>query len=271
MQKTLQNKLKRLQQILIKMDSVLVAYSGGVDSSLLLKVAGSVLPGNVLAVTAKSPTYPDDEINQAKKIAKGLRVKHLIIKTNEFKDPNFLKNPTNRCYFCKKELFDKLTRIAKKNRINFVADGSNLDDDKDYRPGSQAIEELRVRSPLKEAKLTKGDIRNISRHLRLSTWDKPAFACLASRFPYRQRINRKNLGKVQQAEKVLKNIGIKQVRVRHHNSIARIEVLEAQIPAIVRQRKKIVERLKKIGYKYICIDLQGYRTGSLNETLKLKS
>ena len=179
----------------------------------------------------------------------------------------FFKNPPNRCYYCKKELFGKLTKIAKKHRLNFVADGSNLDDDNDYRPGSKADKELKVRSPLKDAGLTKKDIRELSKKLRLSTWVKPAFACLASRMPYNDKINKKDLQKVQKAEEVIKRLGFKQVRVRHHKNLARIEVLETEIPRIVRYCKSITKQLKRIGYNYICIDLQGYRTGSLNEVL----
>jgi uncharacterized protein len=271
MSETLQRKLKRLQNILSKMDGILIAYSGGVDSTLLLKVAKDTLSNKVLAVTAQSPTYPQDEIEQAKKIAKKFKVKHLIIKTNELKDPNFFRNPANRCYFCKKELFRKLKKIAKRYRLHCVADGSNLDDVRDYRPGSQAVKEFNVRSPLREARFTKRDIRVLSKRLSLPTWDKPNLACLASRFPYRERINISSLKKVQQAERIIKRLGIKQVRVRHHKNIARIEVPGSQISDVVKHREDILGQLKKIGYNYICVDLQGYRTGSLNEILEIKN
>jgi uncharacterized protein len=249
------------------MRSVLVAYSGGVDSSLLLKVARDILADKVLAVTAQSLTYPKDEIMEAKKLAKRLKVKHLIIKTNELKNLNFANNPFNRCYFCKKELFGKLIKIAKARRINFVVDGSNLDDDRDYRPGSKALKEFKVRSPLKEAGFSKKDIRNLSKELKLPTWNKPAFACLASRIPYRDKIDKKSLGKIQQAENLLKKLDFSQLRVRHHKNLARIEVPKTEIPKIIKYRDKLARRLKNIGYKYICLDLEGYRTGSLNEDI----
>ena len=268
MKKNLQKKLLRLRAILSKMESILIAYSGGVDSSLLLKVAKDVLARNILAVTAKSPLYPEDEIRQAKKFARKLGAKHTIINTNELKNPDFVKNPTNRCYLCKKELFEKLTKIAKKNNLNFIADGSNLDDNKDYRPGSIAAREFRVKSPLKEAKLTKQDIRELSRSFRLSTWDKPAFACLASRIPYNEKINENNLSRIKKGEQIIQKLGIKQVRLRHHKNLARIEVPQAEIANIIRQRRSFIKKIKKLGYTYVCIDLQGYRTGSFNEFLR---
>jgi len=267
MDKILQKKFKRLKDIIFKMDSILIAYSGGADSSLLLKVAKNILSDKILAVTAQSPTYPKDEINQAKKLAKSLKVKHLIIRTNELKNPDFSKNPINRCYFCKKELFAKLKKIAQARAIDFVADGSNLDDDKDYRPGAKALKEFKVRSPLKEAGLTKTDVRKLSKDLKLSTWNKPAFACLASRIPYNDKIDKKILQKIQQAEKVLEKLGFRELRVRHHNNIARIEVPKTEIIEVIDSGDKLIRRLKNIGYKYICLDLEGYRTGSLNETL----
>lgn len=267
MKKSLQDKLFRLRNILSKMKSVVVAYSGGVDSSLLLKVAKDVLGKNTLAVTAKSPLYPEDEIRQAKKIAREIGAKHVTIRTNELKNSDFVKNPSNRCYLCKKELFEELTEIAKKNNLNFIADGSNLDDNKDYRPGSLAVKEFKVRSPLKEARLTKQDIRELSKNFRLSTWDKPAFACLASRIPYNKEINKNNLSRIKKAEEIIKKLGIKQVRIRHHDNIARIEVASGDISRALRHRKILIHKIKKLGYNYICLDLQGYRTGSLNEVL----
>lgn len=268
MKRNLHKKLFRLRCILSKMKSVLIAYSGGVDSSFLLKVAKDVLAKNVLAVTAKSPLYPEDEIRQAKKLARKLGAKHIIINTNELKNPDFTKNSVNRCYLCKKELFEKLTKIAKKNSLNFISDGSNLDDNRDYRPGSLAVREFKVRSPLKEAKLTKRDIRELSKSFRLSTWNKPAFACLASRIPYHEKINENNLSKVKKGEQIIKKLGIKQVRLRHYKNLARIEVGKKELMDIIKHRKIIINKLKKLGYNYICIDLQGYRTGSLNEVLR---
>jgi len=223
-----------------------------------------------LKVQTAPVTYPQDEINQAKEFAERLKIRHLIIRTNEFKNPNFLKNPVNRCYFCKKELFGKLKKIAKRYRLNFVADGSNLDDEKDYRPGRKAIKEFKIRSPLKEAQLTKNDIRNISREMKLPMWNKPAFACLASRFPYGMKITQDNLVKIDKAESFLRRLGLTQVRVRHHNDVARIEVLKEQLPKLLKKeiREKIISKFKELGYAYVTVDLEGYKTGSMNRVLR---
>ncbi|MDP2939160.1 MAG: ATP-dependent sacrificial sulfur transferase LarE [Candidatus Omnitrophota bacterium] len=264
---TLLQKLNNLKNILRKMQSVVIAYSGGVDSSLLLKVAKDVLKENVLAVIAASETYPETEIKQAERFAKKLKAKYLIIKTDELKNPNFKRNPLNRCFFCKEELFSKLKKIAQENNLNFVVDGSNFDDLKDFRPGSEAAKKLNVRSPLKEARLTKDDIRQLSKRLGLSIWNKPSFACLSSRFPYGMKITKGNLKKIQTAEEFLRNLGFKQVRLRHHKNIARIEVPKVDLPKVLKHKKSIIENLKILGYTYICVDLEGYRSGSMNEGL----
>ncbi len=242
---TLQQKLNKLKNILSRMQSVVVAFSGGADSSLLLKVAQDTLNRRVLAVIARSETYPENEIRAAETFAKKLKVKYQIIKTEELRNPKFYRNPLNRCFFCKEELFSKLKKIASQNNLNFVADGSNFDDLRDFRPGGLAAKKLKVRSPLKEAGFTKNDIRQLSKKLGLRTWDKPSFACLSSRFPYGVEINKERLKKVQAAEQFLKNLGFRQVRLRHHNKIAIIEVLKKEITNVLRHIGQINEKLKK--------------------------
>jgi uncharacterized protein len=264
---TLLRKLNKLKNILKKMQSVVVAFSGGVDSSLLLKVAKDTLKENVLAAIARSETYPEKEINEARKLAKKLKVKCLVVKTEELENSQFNRNPINRCFFCKEELFSRLKMIARKNQLKFVADGTNLDDSKDFRPGSLAAKKLGVRSPLKEAGFTKNDIRKLSREMGLVTWDKPSFACLASRFPYGTKLTRKNLNRVKAAEQFLRNFGFVQLRLRHHKDIARIEVQKNDILKVLKHKKLIIEKLKKLGYNYACLDLEGFRTGSMNEAI----
>lgn len=266
------NKLNKLQEILKNMKSVLVAYSGGVDSTFLLKIAKDVLKENVLAVIAKSETYPEKEYQEAIKLVKKLKVKHLTITTKELLNQNFFTNPLERCYYCKKELFTKLKQIAFEKNINYVIDGANYDDIKDFRPGSKANCELEIQSPLKKSMLTKKEIRLLSQKMNLPTWDKPSFACLASRIPYGEKITKEKLEMIDQAESYLLKLNLKQVRVRHHDNIARIEVFPEEIPNFITCNiyKKIVQKFKKIGYKYITLDLEGYRTGSMNEVLKNK-
>jgi uncharacterized protein len=265
------DKVKRLKRILQRMRSVLIAYSGGADSTFLLKVAVSALGhDNVLAVTAKSPTYPASELKDARQQAKKIGARHIIIATKELGDARFAANPADRCYYCKSELFRKLKRIAKKQNIRFVIDASNKDDLADYRPGSKAKKELRVASPLQEAGLGKADIRRFSRKLGLATWDKPAMACLASRLPYGERITLDNLKKIEKAEDFLQRLGFRRVRVRCHGRVARIEAEQKDIAKLgaPNVRDKIAKRLKQLGFLYIALDLEGYRTGSLNEALQ---
>jgi uncharacterized protein len=262
------DKLEKLKKILGGMGSALIAYSGGTDSTFLLKVAGEVLTGNVLAVTAVSPTYPPQELSFCRKMSVEFDVRLKVINTDELKDKRFISNPKNRCYFCKKELFAKLVNIARENKLKFVCDASNVSDDKDFRPGNKAKEEFGIRSPLKEAGFTKEDIRRISRGLGLSSWNKPALACLASRIPYGTKITPEILNRIHKAEKFLSLLGFRQIRLRHYNGLCRIEIFDKDIPKILRKRNLIVARLKSLGYNYVTLDLQGYRTGSMNEVLR---
>ncbi len=264
------NKIEKLKDILSSLDSVLIAYSGGVDSTFLLKVAKDTLKKEkVLAVTADSPTLSGKELSSAKDMAKSLGVNHLVVKTDEFKDVDFVNNNSDRCYWCKKELFSKLNNLAEKNGLNYVVDASNFSDTSDYRPGLKAAKELQIRSPLIEASLTKKEIRKLSKKLGLPTWNIPSNACLSSRIPYGSKITIKKLRKIEAAEEALKREGFGQLRVRDYGKIARIEVLAEDLPKLLKKRvrDRITRSLKKIGYVYITADLEGYRSGSLNETM----
>jgi len=265
-------KVEKLKNILKRTGSAVVAFSGGVDSSFLLKIAKDTLPKkSLLAVTAASETYTGTELRQAKRFAKDLGVIHKIIRTNELKDERFTKNPVNRCYYCKYELFKKMDRIKRDRGFDCVLDASNIDDIKDYRPGSRAKKEFGVRSPLVEAGFSKSDVRKFSRRLKLNTADIPSMACLASRFPYGQRIYKEALRRVEAAEDYIKGHGVPQVRVRCHGNIARIEIEKEGIKKFVNKNfcDKITKQLRQLGFKYITLDLEGYRTGSLNEILPL--
>ncbi len=262
------DKVQKLKSILKDMGSVLVAYSGGVDSTFLLKVCRQVLGDNVLAVTGDSATYPAQELALAKKTARAIGSRHLIVKTDELKNKRFAANSPRRCYYCKSELFGTLKSLAKRKKLNFVVDAGNASDRHDYRPGSQAKQLLGVRSPLEEAGFTKEDIRKASRTLKLATWNKPSLACLASRIPYGTPIAPALLDRIGKAEKFLQGLGFRQVRLRHYNGLCRIEVPKDDIPALAAKRGRITACLKKMGYQYVTLDLEGYRTGSMNEVLK---
>lgn len=266
-------KLDSLKQALTDMESVLIAYSGGVDSTFLLKVAGDVLGEKVIAITGSSETYTPRELEDSKSNVKLLGAKQVIISTNELSDENFAANPPNRCYFCKKELFSKLVELAKEHGAKWVLDGSNFDDLDDFRPGMEAAAELGVRSPLKEAKLTKDDIRALSKEMGLPTWDKPSAACLSSRFPYGDAITRESLTNVELAEQFIGSYGVRQFRVRVHGDIARIEVPREKMHIFIDADKSaaISARFKELGYTYITLDIQGFRSGSMNEPLKMGS
>jgi uncharacterized protein len=266
----LSGKLECLEKILSGMGSALVAYSGGVDSTFLLKVSSDVLKDKTLAVTANSEIYPPGELEEAEENAKMLGVRHKVIETNELDDTCFTSNTPERCYYCKRELFSKLFQLANPLDLNYVIDGSNYDDLNDFRPGMKAASELGVKSPLKDAMLTKEEIRTLSKKMSLPTWDKPSSPCLSSRFPYGTEITKEKLLRVKLAEQFLAKFGMKQLRVREHGEIARIEILKPDMGIFLREgiSKKIVAKFKALGYSYITLDIEGYRTGSMNELLK---
>ena len=266
----LATKHQHLQNLLKKMGRVLVAFSGGVDSTLLLKVARDVLNDEVLAVTALSETTPRHERKDAIDLAKALGAKHLQVQTHELKLSEFVKNPENKCYICKKDRFGGLMEIAKKKGYPYVIDGGNQDDHRDYRPGIMAIRELGVRSPLSEAKLSKKEIRILSKQLNLPTWDKPSYACLASRIPYHSPITAEKLGQVEAGEEFLRELGLSgQIRVRHHKEIVRLEIEAKDLPRFMQVaiRKRVTEFFKGLGFTYITLDLEGYNMGSLNRVI----
>ena len=270
----LQSKYQALQRMIADAGPAVVAFSGGVDSTLLLRVARDVLgPDRVLAATATSPSFPAHERNEAAELAQSLGVRHAVLATDEMNNSQFVSNSPQRCYFCKQELFTRLRTLAEQAGLRAVLEASNADDESDYRPGLKAVRELGVRSPLREARLSKADVRALSRELGLPTHDKPSFACLASRIPYGEPITEEKLRRIEKAEDLLRELGFRQFRVRRHGLLARIELgAHEDGSALLRgeTRNRLVKELKALGYRYVALDLEGYRTGSMNEVLSAR-
>jgi uncharacterized protein len=265
-------KSNRLRDLLAGYQSVLIAYSGGVDSAYLAIAAHHALGSRALAVTADSPSYPDTHRRLALSIAREFNFPHEVIQTAELDRPEYRANPANRCYYCKDELYSQLTAIARARGFGVVIDGNNADDRGDYRPGRQAAREHGVRSPLDEADLTKDEIRRLAHAAGLASWDEPASACLSSRIPYGQEVTAERLRQIERAEQVLRELGFRVFRVRHHDTVARLEIAKAEMPRALDPdvNATLVAGLKALGYQYVSLDLQGYRLGSLNEALRLR-
>jgi uncharacterized protein len=268
---TINEKNDKLAAILREMGNVLIAYSGGVDSAFLVARAREELGDQMLAVTAASETFPQREFDEAIGLAKELNIPYFTIEIKEFENEDFLKNDKNRCYFCRSGLHGRLVTLAQEKGYPFILDGTNASDATDYRPGMKALREKGVRSPLKEANLTKDEIRTLSQQMNLKTWNKPSFACLSSRIPYGTKITEKAINQLDLAENyLLQDIGLRQVRVRHHDQIARIEVDPEELQTVIANKDHIDQTLKTLGFSYVTVDLLGYRTGSMNEVLKVR-
>jgi len=261
-----EEKIEDLKNSLRKLGSVLIAYSGGVDSTFLMAVAAGIPEIDVMAVTASNAMIPDWEIKEARRLAKKLKVKHKIIKTDPLSNPALKVNPKNRCYICKKAIFIKFLNLAQEAGYSYVADGTNSDDLGVYRPGLKALKELGIKSPLADTRLTKDEIRSYSKEMGLPTWDAPALACLATRIPYDEELTETKLKMIDGSEGYLRRLGFRQLRVRYHYPIARIELGPEEIPLILEPdiKEKVVKRLKAIGFDHVVIDLEGYRSGSMD-------
>lgn len=269
MDKALLDKYGRLKDYLASLGSVAVAFSSGVDSTFLLYAAKEALGDRAIAVTASSCSFPERELNEAKEYCSRMGIRHFVIKSEELEIEGFSHNPKNRCYLCKHELFEKIGALAKEQGINEIAEGSNLDDNGDYRPGLQAVAELGVKSPLRHIGFTKQEIRELSRYLNIPTWNKQSFACLSSRFPYGDLINEKKLKMVDRGEQLLLDMGFHQLRVRIHGDVARIELLPEEFPKFMEEKTRlsVYKKFKEYGFSYVTLDVLGYRMGSMNETL----
>jgi pyridinium-3,5-biscarboxylic acid mononucleotide sulfurtransferase len=264
-----QVKENALRQIIRELGRVLVAYSGGIDSTLLAVVAHQELGHNMVAVTAVSPSLPSSDLEEAQSIARQFNFAHVLIDSHELDDPNYQANTPLRCYFCKHEVYGELVEYARAHEFAYMIDGTNLDDLGDIRPGRKAAAEQGVRSPLIEAQFTKQDVRDLARAIDIPNWDKPSAACLSSRIPHGTPVTIQLLSQVEQAELIIHGLGIRQARVRHHGDIARLEVTPDDFEVVLAQREKIVEQLRTIGYTFVALDLAGYRLGSLNQLLKV--
>ena len=267
---TLEQKTEKIKSLIQEMDSVLVAFSGGVDSTLVLALAHDVLGEKALAVTAQSASMPDREMKACHQLAKEIGVKHLVVKTEEMSNPNYRANPANRCYHCKTELYSSLKKVAQQENILNILNGTNTDDLGDYRPGLDSAREQGVRSPLVEAGFNKQEVRELSRMMKLSIWNKPAMACLSSRIPYGQPVTLEKLAMIEQAEDLLLSLGFTQVRVRHLGTLARIELDKNEMPRYQNDKsvqKAVEEKLRALGFNSVVLDPEGYRMGSLNSAL----